>query len=66
MSLGRVFTLLDVSWSKMRLLSLAAGRIVVAAAGIQPLFWADGRLLTLAGLLGLLLLGHPDLRQTTQ
>ena len=53
---GRVFTLLDVSWSAMRLLSLAAGAVVVDRFGIQPLYWIGGSLLVLAGLLGLVLL----------
>jgi MFS family permease len=59
---GRVFTLLDVDWSAMRLVSLALGGILVDALGIQPLFWIGGTLLALAGLLGLLLLGGYDFR----
>ncbi len=59
---GRVFTLLDVSWSVMRLLSLAVGGLVVDALGIQPVFWIGGTLLLLAGLLGLALLGRYDFR----
>jgi hypothetical protein len=57
---GRVFTLLDVCWNTMRLLSLALGGLVVDALGIQPLFWGGGSLLTLAGVLGLALLGSDD------
>lgn len=60
---GRVFTLLDVSWNAMRLLSLAIGAVVVDAIGIQPLFWAGGTLLALSGLLGLVLLRDYDFRQ---
>ncbi len=59
---GRVFTLLDIDWSIMRLISLAAGALAVDAVGIRPLFWAGGTLLTLAGGLGLHLLGREDLR----
>lgn len=65
---GRVFTLLDVSWNAMQLLSLALGGLFVAAVGIRPLYWTGGTLLTLSGLLGLALLGgynfrqHPDTR----
>lgn len=55
---GRVFTLLDVSWSAMRLLSLALGGLVVDRLGIAPLYWIGGTLLALAGLLGLSLLGR--------
>lgn len=62
---GRVFTLLDVSWSAMRLLSLAAGGVLVDALGIRPLFWTGGALLFLAGVLGLALLGRHDFRRET-
>lgn len=55
---GRVFTLLDVSWSTMRLLSLGLGALVVDRVGVQPLFWIGGTLLMAAGALGLLLLGR--------
>jgi MFS family permease len=55
---GRVFTLLDVSWSAMRLLSLGLGAIVVDRIGVEPLFWIGGSLLFLAGVLGLTLLGR--------
>lgn len=57
---GRVFTLLDVSWNAMRLLSLAMGAIVVDVVGIQALFWTGGALLAGAGILGLVLLGDHD------
>ena len=56
---GRVFTLLDVTWNGMRLISLALGGVLVDAIGIQPLFWVGGALLALAGLLGLVLLDRP-------
>jgi len=59
---GRVFTLLDVSWNTMRLLSLVLGGLLVDAVGIQPVFWLGGVLLTLAGVLGLTLLGKYDFR----
>jgi len=61
---GRVFTLLDVAWNAMRLLSLALGGLLVDAVGIRPLFWLGGALLALAGLLGLTLLGRYDFRTT--
>jgi MFS family permease len=52
---GRAFTLLDVSWSAMRLLSLAVGGLLVDRFGIEPLFWIGGSLLLAAGALGLYL-----------
>ncbi len=60
---GRVFTLLDVTWNAMRLLSLGIGGLLVDAVGIQALFWVGGLLLALAGLLGLALLGKHDFRR---
>jgi len=59
---GRVFTLLDVTWNAMRLLSLALGAVVVDTIGIRPLFWGGGTLLALAGVLGVVLLGAYDFR----
>ena len=55
---GRVFTLLNVTWAIMQLLSLAIGGALVDRVGIQPVYWAGGGLLLLAGLLGLVLLGN--------
>jgi MFS family permease len=63
---GRVFTLLDVGWSAMRLLSLGLGGLVVDAVGIEPLFWIGGSLLALAGASGLFLLGRHDFRAAAQ
>jgi predicted MFS family arabinose efflux permease len=60
---GRVFTLLDVDWSALRLISLALGAVMVDAVGIQPVFWMGGSLLVLAGVLGLVLLGSYDFRR---
>ena len=54
---GRVFTLFDVTWSAMQLLSLVLGGLFVDAVGIRPLFWVSGALLVGAGALGLALLG---------
>ncbi len=63
---GRVFTLLDVTWNLMRLLSLALGGVLVDAWGIAPVYWLGGTLLALAGLLGLALLGRHDFRAAPQ
>ncbi len=57
---GRVFTLLDATWSAARLLSLAVGGLAVDAIGVRPVFWVGGSLLALAGGLGLILLRGDD------
>lgn len=57
---GRVFTLLDVTWSTMELVSLGLGGVLVDRVGIRPIYWGGGALLVLAGLLGLALLGRHD------
>jgi predicted MFS family arabinose efflux permease len=59
---GRVFTLLDVTWNAMRLVSLAIGGIVVDTVDIEALFWGGGTLLALTGVVGLVLLGKHDFR----
>jgi MFS family permease len=61
---GRVFTLLDITWNSMRLLSLGIGGVFVDFVGIQPLFWVGGALLATAGIMGLALLSNSDLRGT--
>ncbi|MGE3911379.1 MAG: MFS transporter [Chloroflexota bacterium] len=58
---GRVFTLLDVTWHAMRLLSLGLGGLMVDLVGIEPIFWVGGVLLALAGVLGLAMLGRDPL-----
>lgn len=58
---GRVFALLDVTWNAARLLSLAAGALLVDAVGVRAVFWLGGTLLAAAGLFGLRLLGGRDL-----
>ncbi len=60
---GRVFTLLDVTWNAMRLLSLILGGLLVDVVGVRALYCAGGLLLVLAGALGLSLLGRHDFRQ---
>lgn len=62
---GRIFTLLDVTWSAMRLLSLALGGVLADLFGVRLVFWSGGALLVLAGVLGLALLGRHDFRAVT-
>lgn len=50
---GRVFMLLDVDWSALRLASLDVAAIFVDRLGIEPLYWIGGTLLFVAGVLGL-------------
>lgn len=59
---GRVFTLFDITWNAMRLISLSIGAIVVDTVGIRPLYWYSGALLSIAGVLGLALLHAHDFR----
>lgn len=60
---GRVFTMLDVTWNLMRLLSLVVSSLVVDWLGVRALYWIGGSLLALAGVLGLALLGNVDFKQ---
>lgn len=55
---GRVFTLLDVTWAAMRLLSLGLGGLLADRVGVAAVYVAGGTLLVLAGVLGLVLLGR--------
>ncbi len=55
---GRVFTLLDVTWAAMRLLSLGLGGLLADRVGIAAVYIVGGTLLALAGALGLALLGR--------
>ncbi len=55
---GRVFTLLDVTWAAMRLLSLGLGGLLADRLGISAVYLIGGALLILAGALGLGLLGR--------
>jgi MFS family permease len=63
---GRAFTLLDVSWSAMRLVSLGVAAVIVDRVGIEPLYWIGGGMLALAGILGLVLLDGAQLRPTAE
>ena len=55
---GRVFTLLDVTWAAMRLLSLGLGGLLADRVGVAAVYVAGGTLLVFAGALGLVLLGR--------
>ncbi len=58
---GRVFTLLDVTWAAMRLVSLGLGGLLADRIGVASVYVIGGVLLVLAGVLGLALLGHQPL-----
>jgi MFS family permease len=60
---GRIFTLFDVTWNGMRLVSLALGGALIDVIGVQPLFWGSGALLVGAGLLGLACLSDDIVRR---
>jgi len=60
---GRVFTLLDVTWAAMRLLSLGLGGLLADRVGITAVYIVGGTLLALAGALGLGLLARTPLTE---
>jgi len=55
---GRVFTLLDVTWAAMRLVSLGLGGVLADRIGVSAVYVIGGMLLALAGVLGLTLLAR--------
>lgn len=55
---GRVFTLMDMTWSIMEILSIAMGGLLADALGIRSVYYFGGGLLIAAGLLGLAWLGR--------
>ena len=62
---GRVFTLLDVTWAAMRLISLGLGGFLADRLGISAVYVGGGTLLALAGVLGLILLGRIPLAESS-
>jgi len=52
---GRVFTLFDITWSGMRLVSLFLGGVLVDSVGVEPLYWVGGGLLVAAGVFGIVI-----------
>lgn len=62
---GRVFTLLDVTWAAMRLVSLGLGGVLADRLGISVVYVAGGLLLAVAGVLGLILLGRLPLDRSS-
>ncbi len=59
---GRVFTLMDMSWSIMEIASIGMAGLVADAIGIRPVYYVGGGLLILSGLLGLVTGLAPPLR----
>lgn len=55
---GRVFTLMDMSWSIMEILSIGLAGILADAIGIRAVYYLGGTLLICAGVLGFLVLGN--------
>lgn len=55
---GRVFTLMDMTWSVMEILSIGAAGIIADALGIRAVYYFGGALLVGAGALGLVTLGR--------
>lgn len=55
---GRVFTLMDMTWNVMEILSIGAVGILADALGIRAVYYLGGGLLIGAGVLGLVTLGR--------
>ena len=53
---GRVYTLMDVVWNAMQLVSLVLGGVLADRLGVRVTYYLGGALLLAAGLLGLRLL----------
>ncbi|MHB8751640.1 MAG: MFS transporter, partial [Aggregatilineales bacterium] len=53
---GRIYTLMDVVWNFMQLVSLGLGGVLVDRLGVQAIYYVGGTLLIAAGLLGMRLL----------
>lgn len=62
---GRVFTLMDMMWSVMEILSIGAAGLLADALGIRFVYYLGGLLLVIAGALGFLLLGRHRLASDT-
>ncbi len=60
---GRVYTLMDVLWNLMQLLSLLAGGLLADRVGVQVIYYVGGTMLVGAGLLGMLLLRNYDFQE---
>lgn len=58
---GRVFTLMDMSWSVMEILSIGLAGLIADALGIRMVYYLGGGLLVAAGALGLAFLGRDRL-----
>ncbi len=54
---GRVFTLMDMAWSVMEILSIGLAGILADAMGIRSVYYLGGFLLILSGAIGLFALG---------
>ncbi len=53
---GRIYTLMDVVWNLMQLISLILGGLLADRFGVQPVYYISGTMLIGTGLLGLALL----------
>lgn len=61
---GRVFTLMDLTWSVMEIISIGFAGLVADALGIRMVYYTGGALLVMAGGLGLVLLGRYQVAPT--
>jgi MFS family permease len=63
---GRVYTLMDLTWSLMSLVSLAIGGLLVDSVGVEVVYYMGGTLLAITGVLGLALLGNYSFKEPQQ
>jgi MFS family permease len=55
---GRVFTLMDMTWSVMEIASIGLAGLLVDGWGVQTVYYLGGGVLIVAGLAGLMLLSR--------
>jgi hypothetical protein len=60
---GRVYTLIDLVWSLMRLVSLGVGGVLADSLGVRTVYYIGGTLLAGSGVLGLVLLRGHNLKE---
>lgn len=63
---GRIFTLFDISWNIMKLLSLSLAGLRSDRFGVEIVYYIGGSLLAVAGILGLELFKNYQFKSLNQ